>query len=134
MSQSLMHLKVLLPFQVFADEEGVKRLVAESPEGSFGLLPNRLDCVSALAPGIVTYQKEGGGEIYVAVDEGVLVKSGADVLVSVRNAIGGTNLGELRDAVNEKFRTIDEMEDTVRLAMAKLESGLLRRLTTLNHE
>jgi F-type H+-transporting ATPase subunit epsilon len=129
-----MHLKVLLPFQVFADEEGVKRLVAESPEGSFGLLPNRLDCVSALAPGIVTYQKEGGGEIYVAVDEGVLVKSGADVLVSVRNAIGGTNLGELRDAVNEKFRTIDEMEDTVRLAMAKLESGLLRRLTTLNHE
>jgi F-type H+-transporting ATPase subunit epsilon len=62
------------------------------------------------------------------------VKSGADVLVSVRNAIGGTNLGELRDAVNEKFRTIDEMEDTVRLAMAKLESGLLRRLTTLNHE
>jgi hypothetical protein len=47
--------------------------------------------------GILTYEADGGGEVYVAVDEGVLVKTGPDVLVSVRRALGGTDLGQLRD-------------------------------------
>lgn len=54
MPQPLMHLKVLLPFQVFAEKQDVKRIVAEAPSGSFGLLPRQLDCVAALAPGILT--------------------------------------------------------------------------------
>ena len=83
-----MNLKILLPFQVFAEKAGVSRIVAETREGSFGLLPHRLDCVAALAPGILIYETEAEGEVYVAVDEGVLVKTGADVLVSVRRAIG----------------------------------------------
>ena len=53
---ALMNLKVLLPFEIFADKTGVSRIVAETREGSFGLLPHRLDCVAALAPGILTYQ------------------------------------------------------------------------------
>ena len=73
MPASLMHLKVLLPFQVFAEQANVTRIVAETREGSFGLLPHRLDCVAALVPGILIYQTESGGEVLVAVDEGVLV-------------------------------------------------------------
>ena len=72
---SLMNLRVLLPFQVFADKSGVSRIVAETRAGSLGLLPHRLDCVAALAPGILTYETEAEGEVYVAVDEGVLVKT-----------------------------------------------------------
>jgi F-type H+-transporting ATPase subunit epsilon len=41
----------------------------------------------------------------VAVDEGVLVKTGMDVLVSVRRAIGGTDLGQLHEAVEKEFLT-----------------------------
>jgi F-type H+-transporting ATPase subunit epsilon len=129
-----MHLKVLLPFGVFAEESGVSRIVAETREGSFGLLPHRLDCVAALAPGILTYQIESDSEVFVAVDEGVLVKTGPDVLVSVRRAIAGTDLGQLRDAVNREFLTLDEQEQSVRMAVAKLETGFLRRLATFQHE
>ena len=53
MPPALMHLKVLLPFQIFADKTDVSRIVAETREGSFGLLPHRLDCVAALVPGIL---------------------------------------------------------------------------------
>ena len=60
------------------------RIVAESAGGSFGLLPRRLDCVAALVPGILVYETPARGEVFVAVDEGVLVKSGRNVLVSVR--------------------------------------------------
>ena len=134
MPTSLMHLKVLLPFQVFAEKTDVTRIVAETREGSFGLLPHRLDCVAALVPGILIYQTESGGEVLVAVDEGVLVKTGMDVLVSVRRAIGGTDLGQLHTAVAKEFLTLDENEQSVRTAVAKLETGFLRRYATLQHE
>ena len=134
MPLTLMNLKVLLPFQIFAEKTGVSRIVAETREGSFGILPHRLDCVAALVPGILIYQTESGGEVLVAVDEGVLVKTGADVLVSVRRAIGGTDLGQLHAAVEKEFLTLDENEQSVRTAVAKLETGFLRRFATLQHE
>jgi F-type H+-transporting ATPase subunit epsilon len=129
-----MHLKVLLPFQVFAEKIDVTRLVAETRAGSFGLLPHRLDCVAALVPGILIYQTESGGEVLVAVDEGVLVKTGMDVLVSVRRAIGGTDLGQLHTAVEKEFLTLDENERSMRQATAKLETGFLRRFANFHHE
>src|SRR5271165_2840054 len=110
------------------------RIVAETREGSFGLLPHRLDCVAGLVPGILIYQTEAGGEVLVAVDEGVLVKTGADVLVSVRRAIAGTDLGQLHAAVAKEFLTLDENEQSVRSAVVKLETGFLRRFAILQHE
>ena len=129
-----MHLKVLLPFQIFADKIDVSSIVAETREGSFGLLPHRLDCVAALVPGILIYRTESGGEVLVAVDEGVLVKTGPDVLVSVRRALGGKDLSQLREAVTREFLTLDEHEQSVRTVMAKLETGFLRRFATFQHE
>jgi len=129
-----MNLKVLLPFQVFAEKTGVLRIVAETREGSFGLLPQRLDCVAALVPGILCYETAADGEVYVAVDEGVLVKTGPDVLVSVRRAMGGADLGQLRDSVEQEFLTHDEREQSVRAVMAKLETGFLRRFATYQNE
>ena len=134
MPMSPMHLKVLLPFQIFAEKTGVTRIVAETREGSFGLLPQRLDCVAALVPGILIYQTQAGPEVLVAVDKGILVKTGRDVLVSVRRAIGGTDLDQLRAAVEKEFLTLDEDEQSARIAVAKLETGFLRRFATLQHE
>ena len=128
MNSTLMNLRILLPFQIFDEKKGVSRIVAESRGGSFGLLPHRLDCVAALEPEILTYETESEGEVYVAVDEGVLIKTGQDVFVSVRNAIYGTDLSQLREAVEREFLTVDESEQKIRSVMAKLESNLVRRL------
>jgi F-type H+-transporting ATPase subunit epsilon len=122
-----MKLKVLLPFQVYAEIDGVNRIVAETPQGSFGLLPHRLDCVAVLEPGILTYETGTGGETYIAVDEGILVKAGTEVLVSVRNAISGMDLGKLREAVEQEFINLDENEKQVRAVLARLESGFIHR-------
>ena len=129
-----MTLKILLPFQIFVEKTGVLRIVAETQEGSLGLLPHRLDCVAALTPGILIYETESDGEVFVAVDEGVLVKTGVDVRVSVRRAIRGINLSHLRDAVDKEFLTLDEHAQNVRTVMAKLETGFLRRFATFQHE
>jgi F-type H+-transporting ATPase subunit epsilon len=129
-----MNLKILLPFKIFAAKTGVLRIVAETREGSFGLLPHRLDCVAALAPGILMCETEAEGEVYIAVDEGVLIKTGSDVLVSVRNAIGGMDLRTLREAVEQEFLNLDEQEKNVRSVLAKLEGGFIRRFAVFHHE
>ena len=133
MQPTRMNLKILLPFKVFAEKTGVSRIVARTSEGSFGLLPHRLDCVAALVPGILIFETAAEGEVYLAVDEGVLVKAGPNVLVSVRNAIGGTDLSKLHEAVGLEFLNLDDQEKEVRTVLAKLESGFIRRFTEFHH-
>jgi F-type H+-transporting ATPase subunit epsilon len=128
-----MTLKILLPFRIFAQQKGVTHIVAETRQGAFGLLPQRLDCVAALEPGILIYETNEEDEKYVALDEGVLVKSGQEVLISVRNAIAGTDLRQLREAVEREFLTLDEQEQSLRSVMAKLESSFVRRFADFRH-
>ena len=128
-----MKLKILLPFRVFAEKVGVLRIVAETRSGSWGILPQRLDCVASLVPGILTFETEDDGEVYVAVDEGVLVKKGRDVLVSVRNAVSGEDLGLLRQAVDREFHNLAEQEQNVRSVLAKMESVFIRRFMGVQH-
>ncbi|AWV91383.1 F0F1 ATP synthase subunit epsilon [Bradymonas sediminis] len=129
-----MTLKILLPAKVFALEQNVVRIVAETPGGSFGILPRRLDCVAALEPGIFTYETDDAQEVFVAIDEGVLVKAGSVVTVSARRAIGGVDLEKLRNAVEEEFLTLTEHEQVLRSAMARLEVGFMRRLVSFHNE
>jgi F-type H+-transporting ATPase subunit epsilon len=128
-----MNLKILLPFQIFAEKAEVLRIVAETRVGSFGILPQRLDCVAALAPGILTYETKQDGTVYLAVDEGVLVKAGQDVRVSVRHAIGGTDLSQLHEAVKREFLMLSEGERDLRAAISKIEGGFLRRVAEFEH-
>ena len=129
-----MQLKVLLPSEIFFENDNVERIVAETREGSFGILPHRLDCVAALAPGILTYQETNGSPVYLAVDEGVLAKVGMKVLVSVRRAVRGADLGQLHDAVKRQFLTLNDQERQVREALKKLESTFAGRLAEFSHE
>jgi F-type H+-transporting ATPase subunit epsilon len=128
-----MNLKILLPFQIFAEKTGVSRIVVETSDGEYGVLPHRLDCVAALVPGILAYEAEGSGPVYVAVDGGLMVKTGDDVLVSVRHAVGGTDLSQLHAAVKREFLQVDEQEKDVRAAVARMEGGFFRRIAEFQH-
>jgi len=131
---TFMHLKILLPFGIFTEKTDVLRIVAETGKGSFGFLPHRLDCVTTLVAGILLFETKSAGEQYIAVNEGVLVKSGLDVLVSVRDAITGKDLSQLRQAVEREFFSVNEQEQSVRSALVKLETGFIRRLAEFHHD
>lgn len=129
-----MRLKVLLPFRVFLDLPAVTRIVAETQDGSFGLLPHRRDCVAVLVPGILTYQSDAHGEMFAAVDAGVLIKAGADVTVSVRRAVAGPDLAQLRAAIRREFLNLDNQERDARTAASKLESGFVSRFASFQND
>ena len=122
-------LKILLPNKVFAKHNNVLRIIVDTLEGSYGILPNRRDCTAALTPGILTYQIEIGKDVYIAIDQGIFVKKGNEVFVSVRQAIQGIGLSQLREAVKKEFLTLDQKQQEIRFAMDKLESNFLQRLT-----
>lgn len=130
----LMSLKVLLPYGVFMVQAGVARIVAETRQGSLGLLPRRLDCIAALAPGILVYQCAAQSEGYLAVDEGVLVKAGPEVLVSVRNAVAGEDLAQLRAAVMGDFLRLDAAEQRLRAELHRIETGFISRVAALHRD
>lgn len=125
-----MHLRLLIPTEVLIDED-VDKVVAEAEEGYFCLLPRHIDFVASLIPGILSFAGRDGVERLVAVDEGILVKCGDSVMVSTLNAVRGTDLGDLRAAVNENFRQLDEHERRARSALARLEAGTVRRFVAL---
>jgi alternate F1F0 ATPase, F1 subunit epsilon len=125
-----MMLKILLPAEVLIKQE-VKKIIAEAENGSFCLMPNHIDFVATLAPGLFTYELTTGGQELLAMDVGTLVKKGSDVLVSTRNAVRAPDLGKLKQVVVEQYEILDEREKMVRSASAKLEASLIRRFVEL---
>jgi F-type H+-transporting ATPase subunit epsilon len=120
-----MNLKILLPEKVLLEQE-VNKIIAEGENGSFVMLPNHIDFVTAIVPGILSFESTQGQEIFIAVDEGILVKCNTHVFVSIRNAISGHELETLQKTVEEQFKKLDERETIARSAIAKLEVGVIR--------
>ncbi|MDD4356805.1 MAG: F0F1 ATP synthase subunit epsilon [Smithellaceae bacterium] len=125
-----MLLKILLPAEIMMVQE-VTKIVAEAENGSFCLMPNHIDFVATLAPGIFSYELTTGGQEILAMDVGTLVKKGSDVLVSTRNAVKAPDLGKLKQVVVQQYDVLDEREKMVRSASAKLEASLIRRFVEL---
>ncbi|HRW08089.1 MAG TPA: F0F1 ATP synthase subunit epsilon, partial [Caldilineaceae bacterium] len=125
-----MQLKVLLPTAVLVDEPVVK-VIAEAENGSFCLLPRHVDFVAALVPGLLSFTTAEGVEEFLAVDEGILVKQGDDVRVSVINGVRGGALAELRALVTQQFERLDERERRARSALARMEADFVRRFIEL---
>ena len=129
MAEELMTLKILLPYRVFLEVSNVRSIVADTNAGSYGFLPQRLDCAAVLVPGIFSF--ETTSTHYLALDAGMIVKSGTTVLVSVRNAIG-TELGKLNELVEKEFKTIDDSEKKARALVSKMEASFMHRLEKFN--
>jgi F-type H+-transporting ATPase subunit epsilon len=126
-------MKLLLPTEVLVDVE-VTKVIAEAENGFFCLLPRHVDFVAALVPGVLYYTTTDGGELFAAIDEGMLVKCGHQVLVSVLNATLGTDLAALQSTVAQSFRAIDEEERHARTALGRLEAATLKGLYELERE
>lgn len=121
-----LRLKVLLPYRILVDASATK-IIAEADNGFFCLKPRHVDTVAALVPGLFSYVNENGETVYLALDEGVLVKCGDEVLVSARDAVIGGDLATLQHTVEARYRHLDEQERLARSAVARLEASVVRR-------
>jgi F-type H+-transporting ATPase subunit epsilon len=125
-----MRLRVTLPTSVLFDGE-VKKINTEATNGAFTILPRHIDFTTALVPGLLSLTTPEGREIFLAIDEGILVKRGSDVMISTRNALRGSELGKMREAVEEHFRRMDEREKRARSALVRMEADFIRRFVEI---
>ena len=125
-----MQLRLFLPTGILVDEPTTK-VIAEAENGYFCLLPKHIDFTAALTPGLLSFTNAAGREEFLAVDEGILVKNGNVVMVSVKDAVRGPELGALKEAVQHRFRRLDEGARRARGALARLEAEFIRRFIEL---
>ncbi|MBU4509758.1 F0F1 ATP synthase subunit epsilon [bacterium] len=126
----MIDLKILLPGKTFLKKE-VKKIVAEAENGWFCLLPKHVDFTTSLTPGILLLTTPEEKDVFLAIDEGILVKYGEKVIISTRNAIEGEDLGELKNRVEEIFIKTDEKEKDAQTALSKLEADFVRSFLNL---
>jgi len=120
----------LQPTHIEFDQE-VSRVSAEGINGSFALLERHIDFATALAPGVLIYTPVEGGEGYLAVNGGTVVKRGAEVFVSTVEAVRGDRLEDMRRAVAERFRELDEHEQRARYALQRMQADFIRKYVEL---
>ena len=118
-------LKICHPSEIFMDT-AVNKVVAESPNGNFCILPRHIDTVMALVPGILAYFNDAGEELFLAINGGILVKQGDKVLIATRMAIKG-ELGTLRKKVKEFMDEVDEKERKTLSSLVRLEADFIHR-------
>ncbi len=129
-----MRLKTLLPTGIVVDED-VARVRIDTKNGSMTFLPNHADFLTALTAGIVSYRlvKEGKKteDVFMACDQGILVKEGDKISLSVRKAIISDDLEYLTKLISEDFKRAEEERKRASVALAKLEVGLTKGLLRL---
>ncbi len=125
-----MRLLLSVPTGVLVDTR-VLRVSAESGGGSFTLLPKHADGALDLVPGLLSYVTEDGEEVFVAVDEGVIVKAEDEVRAACRRAVVAGALERAVAALAEHMRSQSEHERRARTALLRLEAEVMRRLGEL---
>ena len=128
-----MSLTVAVPERLLLETE-IAKLTADGPDGSFCLLPNHVDYATPLAVGIASYVDADGGERFIAVDRGILVKRDYAVRMSVRRAVVGGDLATLEETVRTTYRMQTREEADARRASAQLQANFVRRFLDLEDE
>ncbi|MDY0212351.1 MAG: F0F1 ATP synthase subunit epsilon [Desulfuromonadaceae bacterium] len=130
-----MELQVVLPTRIFLQRDDLSYMSIDTPAGNLGFLPRRLDCVVPVSPGILAYRNSGTDEEeYIAVDTGILIKTGDKIVVSVHHAVASANLAELEQIIHAEFEQLSEQEKVVRSISAGIETKLIRRFIELRRE
>jgi F-type H+-transporting ATPase subunit epsilon len=128
-------LLLTVPSGVLIDDEASK-VMAESQQGAFCLLPRHADVATLIVPGLLSYLPGDAGEgnadeVFVAVDHGVLVKAGDVVRVACQRGVVAGGLGGAEATVRERFYVQSEREKRARSALLRLEADIMRRLGEL---
>lgn len=109
----------------------IKKVTFETLNGYYTLMPKHIDFVSAMNANIVRYTTVENEEKFVACHQGIVVKKGNDVTISVQKAVKSDTLDELQKTILIDFKESEEQRKELNTAMARLEVGLVRGFTQL---
>lgn len=123
-----MRLRITDPTTIVVDRD-IMSLRAEDASGSFGILADHADLVTALEISIVSWREPSNKPGYCAVRNGILtVSDGNRVEIATREAHVGDDLDDLETVVLAGYRQHREAERSSRTASARLRMQAIRRM------
>lgn len=125
-----MRIKLILPYKTILDKK-VEKITAPGSNGDFQILPKHIDGTWSLKPGILTLT-DHDTDFYYAINQGLVVKQGSIVYISIFQAIAGESLEELSQTVAESLQILDERERKAREVLIKLETDTIKRFMELD--
>jgi F-type H+-transporting ATPase subunit epsilon len=124
-----MRLLITTPTAVIVDDPYVVAVRAEDESGSFGILNNHADFLTALTVSVVSWHHLDDRQQFCAVRRGVLsVSNGSEVAIATREAIPGDDLDQLEHVVLADFRAALESERTARTKSLQLQMKAIRQI------
>ena len=109
--------------------------IVPNPRRFLRLLPNRLDCTAALAPGILTYETVKTRRGQSRGISSVLVKVSSEVLVSVHEMpLVAWASSELHQAIEREFLNLDEQEKMYVQSSLNWKADIPPPLCRISHE
>jgi len=124
-----MRLLITTPTSVIVDDPNVVAVRAEDESGSFGILNNHADFLTALTVSVVSWHHSDNRQQFCAVRRGVLsVTNGSEVAIATREAIRGDDLDKLERVILAEFREVLEAERTARTESLQLQMKAIRQI------
>jgi len=124
-----MRLLITTPTAVVVDDPNVVAVRAEDESGSFGILANHADFLTALTVSVVSWHHADDRQRFCAVRRGVLsVTKGSEVAIATREAIPGDDLDQLERVVLAEFQGAIEAERNARTESLELQMKAIRQI------
>lgn len=126
----ILNLKIYTPDKLVLNET-ILKLSVDGKEGNFSIMPKHIDYISSFSDGIISYTDTNNAVNFLAVNQGVLVKTGRNIEISTFHVALGTDLKDLKNKVKElalKSEEIVETDKKINISLKKMEYTMLQRI------
>jgi F-type H+-transporting ATPase subunit epsilon len=127
--RSILNLRIYTPQKLFL-EETITRLKVQEKDCNYTIFPRHIDYLSCFNRSTIVFRKLSGEEGYVWLNQGVLVKCGREVQISVFSAIdGGSSAANLKVAMDKNMKNFKNLIDSTKkfkLTLKNIENKVIK--------
>ena len=124
-----MRLLITTPAEGVIDQADVVSVKGDDFSGSFGVLPEHCEFMTALTVSVLSFTTKDGTTRYVAVRGGILnMRDGTSCEIATREAVVGDDLATLRTQVLRQMVEHADREAEARTQTMKLQLSVMRQL------
>ncbi|MDR3079052.1 MAG: hypothetical protein LBU15_03360 [Rickettsiales bacterium] len=112
--RNILNLRIYTPQKLFLEETITKIKISEK-DCNYTILPRHIDYLSSFSRSTIGFRKLDGEEVFVWLNQGILVKCGREIQISVFSAVnGGSSVANLKLMMDNNLRNFKNLIDSTK--------------------